>query len=331
VLAVLVLGASMGMLAPPVAAAERRCNGRAEYCDLRLDQYAFPTTHNSSASRQDGVLFPNQQYGMRRQLRDGIRGFQIDAFLGTRRRRAGIDAVFTDLNGIAKSRAVDAIGPAAVATATQIRRRLGAPPRNAHYDVYLCHNFCELGAVKMLDESKHLATFLDRHPGAVVFWVVQDELPAERLLPILRDSGLDRYLTTVDPARPLPTLGELVDSGRRLVIGLEHGDLGPELPNVFRSGLVQEVPYRYERVRALRPPESCRPLRGPPEAPLFQLNHWITPASRRASREVNQFEFLDRRARECARIRDRVPTLVAVDFYESGDLFRVARALNKER
>jgi hypothetical protein len=69
-------------------------------------------------------------------------------------------------------------------------------------------------------------------------------------------------------------------------------------------------------------------LRGIADAPLFQLNHWITPASRNASAEVNQYDFLIGRARACEEIRDRVPNLLAVDFYESGDLFRVTRALN---
>jgi hypothetical protein len=115
------------------------------------------------------------------------------------------------------------------------------------------------------------------------------------------------------------------------VVGLEHGDLGPQIPNVFTGGLVQEAPYRYDRVRELKPPESCRPLRGSSDAPLFQLNHWITPASRPASADVNAYAFLDRRARACARIRDRVPTLVAVDFYEVGDVFGVTRALNASR
>jgi hypothetical protein len=46
---------------------------------------------------------------------------------------------------------------------------------------------------------------------------------------------------------------------------------------------------------------------------------------------VTQIAVLDRRARECARIRDRQPTLVAVDVYEVGDLFRVTRALNENR
>ena len=35
------------------------------------------------------------------------------------------------------------------------------------------------------------------------------------------------------------------------------------------------------------------------------------------------------RMRECRRIRDHFPNLVAVDFYRQGDLFRVVDTLNR--
>lgn len=323
----------LGVAPMPVATASRprRCNGRVEYCALRLDQVALPTTHNSMAARDAGVRFPNQQRTMARQLQDGIRGFQIDAFLGSTRRLAGRRVVVTDLSGVAQATITDTVGPRAAEAAERIRRRAGGPSRDARREVYLCHNYCELGAVSMLDESRELARFLQRHRDEVVVWVIQDELPADRLLPVLLESGLDRFVARLDPHQPLPTLGAMVDADRRLVVGLENGDLGPQIPNVFDSGLVQEVPYRYESARDLKAPDACQALRGSADAPLFQFNHWVTPASSRAAHEVNRFAFLDARARRCERERHRVPNLVAVDFYESGDLFRVSRNLNERQ
>ena len=61
---------------------------------------------------------------------------------------------------------------------------------------------------------------------------------------------------------------------------------------------------------------------------MFQLNHWVTPASRSAARQINAQPFLLGRAERCERERKLVPTLVAVDFYKSGDLFRVVEELN---
>ena len=52
--------------------------------------------------------------------------------------------------------------------ALQFRAVVGPPPANAREDVYLCHNFCELGAVKMSEEVEILRRFLERNPTEVI-------------------------------------------------------------------------------------------------------------------------------------------------------------------
>jgi hypothetical protein len=46
---------------------------------------------------------------------------------------------------------------------------------------------------------------------------------------------------------------------------------------------------------------------------------------------VNAYDFLMPRARRCLRERHRLPNLVAVDFYRTGDLLAVVGELNRER
>jgi hypothetical protein len=43
---------------------------------------------------------------------------------------------------------------------------------------------------------------------------------------------------------------------------------------------------------------------------------------------VNAYDFLLERARRCERIRGLMPNLVAVDFYDRGDLVAVVDELN---
>jgi hypothetical protein len=78
-------------------------------------------------------------------------------------------------------------------------------------------------------------------------------------------------------------------------------------------------------------PAGCRPNRGPANAPLFLVNHWITtdplPLPSNAEK-VNAYAPLMRRLRECQRIRHHIPSLVAVDFYRRGDLLRAVDTLN---
>jgi len=54
------------------------CNGAPELCDRRFDQVAYATTHNAMSNVENGFAGPNQQYGVTRQLEDGVRGFMLD-------------------------------------------------------------------------------------------------------------------------------------------------------------------------------------------------------------------------------------------------------------
>jgi hypothetical protein len=326
----LALGAAayLALARPATHAGTLACNGRVEYCTRRLDQLALPTTHNAMATAADGFLLPNQERGVARQLRDGVRAFQIDAYLGSIRMDGTVRRVYTDLTEEKVRTIADAVGPELAARALTFRTVMGPPPEHARQDVYLCHNFCELGATKMSSTLRSHRRFLEQHPRDVLMVVIQDELPAERLLPVLREAGLDPYLATIDPARPLPMLEALIATGQRLIVGLEHGDLGPRIPNVFAGGLVQETPFDFRTVDALLAPDTCRPLRGRADAPLFQFNHWVTPASLNAARLVNAAAVLGERADRCRRERGLLPNLVAVDFYETGGLFAVVERLN---
>ena len=52
------------------------------------------------------------------------------------------------------------------------------------------------------------------------------------------------------------------------------------------------------------------------------------PRSPDTAAKVNDFEFLKRGARECERRRGLLPNIVAVDYYDQGDLEEVTRVLN---
>jgi hypothetical protein len=298
----------------------RTCNGLTRLCGRSLGDVAFATTHNSMASSADGFRPPNQRRTIAAQLAHGIRGFQIDAFFGTPRK----GHVYTDLSGPLGQAAE--LPPHLVTVARAIHRRLGAPPAGTPYDVYLCHVFCELGAVPMLDEMRTMREFLETHPREVLVMVVEDYVPPERLAAVMRDAGLGSMLLAVIPGAPLPTLGAMLATGKRVLVTLENGDGGPTMPNAF-SGLVQETPFTFRRPRNLEAASSCATNRGLPGSPVFQFNHWVTPAESITARRVNSSVLRERVAR-CMTERDRAPTLVAVDFAEDGDLLRVVDTIN---
>jgi len=54
------------------------CNGSVDLCAKRFDEVAYPTTHNSMSNAEDGWQSPNQDFNLKRQLDDGIRGLMLD-------------------------------------------------------------------------------------------------------------------------------------------------------------------------------------------------------------------------------------------------------------
>ncbi len=90
---------------------------------------------------------------------------------------------------------------------------------------------------------------------------------------------------------------------------------------------VQETPYTFHKPAEF----TCRANRGGTDGELFQINHWIetTPAPRPSNAEVvNAYDALMGRARACRQERGMIPNIIAVDFYRTGELFRVVNELN---
>jgi hypothetical protein len=159
--------------------------------------------------------------------------------------------------------------------------------------------------------------------------------PAD-LVGAVNDAGLGDFVSDAGADGDWPTLREMIDSGRRLVFLAEnHAGAAPWYRLAYKS-LTEETPFSFGRVALLNDPAnvaaSCRPNRGPKRAPLFLVNHWIStdPVPRPSdASKVNAYGPLLRRVQECARIRDHVANLVAINFYKRGDAFRVVDTMNR--
>jgi hypothetical protein len=127
----------------------------------------------------------------------------------------------------------------------------------------------------------------------------------------------------------------MIRANRRVVFLAENHAGGASWYQPAYAKITEETPYTFKKVAQLvdagELAASCRPNRGPPSAPSFLINHWIStdpvPLPSNAAK-VNAYEPLLRRARTCQRIRDHLPNLLAVNFYRRGDLFKVVETLN---
>ncbi len=360
-------------------AAERRCNGSAELCDRTIDRVAFPGSHNSmSSSTEAGWLFAEQSTAIPAQLEYGIRALLVKTHYGIPSgvTLTGTDLVVTDRQAelAVNPRAVEAALPPGTAERAA-RMATGATVDPAKRDVYLCHVYCEYGATRFLTALQDVERFLDRHPNEVVILFVGNYVSTEDTRRVLEQAGLADRLYEYDPAAPPPTLGQIIDAGKNVVMLSEFSGPPPGWNN-DGYGLFQDTPYTFTDAEQLlvpgaagyrptgttydlgavddtvvepdtaRPsattlawgPEwtgvpSCRPNRGTPASPLFQVNHWVTPAGAAPTvaqaRVVNAYDVLMPRVRACMAERDRFPTIVGVNFATTGDLLRVVDELNE--
>jgi hypothetical protein len=56
------------------------CNGHEELCERDYDEVAYPMAHNAMSNAEAGWIAPNQNFGITRQLNDGIRGLMLDTY-----------------------------------------------------------------------------------------------------------------------------------------------------------------------------------------------------------------------------------------------------------
>ncbi|WP_028058096.1 PI-PLC domain-containing protein [Candidatus Solirubrobacter pratensis] len=335
--ALLVAGSAGAFVAAGGAAAPGpavdACNGAVALCDRPLDQVVLPATHNAMSAPLPGWASAEQDRSIGGQLEDGIRGLLVDTHYADRLPDGRVRTYFGTDAQLRRTAQQDGVSEASIQAALRLRERLGFRGEGER-GMYLCHTFCELGATPLADALKDIHDFLATHPSDVVVVINQDYVTPADYVKAVGDAGLVPYAFSGDPATT--TLGQMIDSGRRLMLLAEnHAGAAPWYRLAYAS-LTEETPYTFKSARLLTDradlPASCKANRGPAKAPLFLINHWVStdPIPRPSdAAKVNAYAPLLARAQECERLRHHLPNLLAVNFYKRGDLFRVVDTLNR--
>jgi hypothetical protein len=142
-------------------------------------------------------------------------------------------------------------------------------------------------------------------------------------------AGLERHVAELNRDEPLPTLGELVRDDKRVVVLTEKDADGTVPWYLDGFSFVQDTPLGAERRDQL----SCRLERGTTDSPLLMLNHWadLFPPRLQANRPFQRGDFILERARRCSLQRGLPVNLIAVDFYDQGDLIETVADLNRQQ
>ena len=311
-----------GVLAVPSASG---CNGHVLLCDRRFDSIAIAATHNSMSNIEDEFLLVNHSKGIIPQLEAGYRGLLIDLYYGIDSEWAPV--VVTDLTTFTseeREQLVKQLGEAVVQSAEELSQRdLRDLDIGYTRGVYLCHQHCEIGSTRFSTALEGIRGWLEDNPREVLLIIIEDHVTAEDVADAFQEAGLAAYLHTQAIDAPWPTLLEMIDSGRRLVVMAENDTGGaPWHHDAFT--FIQDTPHTFETVDQF----NCAPHRGRPDSPLFMINHWVTPAVAETGAIVNSAQVLNQRIALCQEERGSVPNIIGVDFYDQGDALAVVAALN---
>lgn len=300
-----VVGVAMTLDSSEPAEATTGCNGHVELCDKRIDEIVFPGSHNAMSSTELGWDLALQSGDIIAQLDHGIRALLIDTH-------------YWDDSGTVE-------GGEDTAAAVVIEAALAeSTPQPG---TWLCHGFCALGATNLEAALADIGLWLDANPREVLMIVVQDEISTADTLQAFEAGALAGIVHNHRPGTAWPTLAKLIaDNERVLVYAENEGEPESWYQNVWDSAFT-ETPFTF----ALRSDFNCDPNRGDPDNPLLLINHWLTTGIpiQESAAAVNSRDSLLDRVEQCQAERGRLPTILATDFVQTGDLITVVDELNQ--
>ena len=195
-----------------------------------------------------------------------------------------------------------------------------------HYEqgeVMLCHSHCSLGRAPLSRVLGQIKGFLDTHPREVVAIEFESYVKAEDAAAVFDAAGLSS-LAYAPPGTdaPWPTLGQMIDSNKRLVVlsgNAAHG------PNWFldESAFLGASPWYHEKISGF----TCG---DPAGKPLYLLSHFLYGPHPHPglARKANQKKVIVGRALDCWRQTGRRPNIIMVDFASVGDVTAAVDTLN---
>ncbi|KAI1938734.1 hypothetical protein LOZ12_004055 [Ophidiomyces ophidiicola] len=288
----------LAWLLPTGLFAQSRCNGRSEYCDRRYADVRFVGAHNSPFV---GFLPQhNQEISVTKQLDLGIRYLQGQTRIHPEKKT---------LN--------------------------------------MCHTSCLLEDAGPVE--KFLGTigkWLDSHPDEVVTLLLTngDFVDISRFDDVFDKSGIKEHVFVPSsspgtlPIDSWPTLGEIIKSGKRLIVFLDYKADASKFPYIL-----DEFAYYFETPFSTTDPKfaQCkidRPPNASPDGRLYLLNHTLNvdvfgviipdrlkaPKTNAARGEGSIGAHIDL----CNSIYNRKPNVVLLDYINHGQVMKAQDQLN---
>lgn len=297
------------------------CNGRADLCDRPYNRVTFPATHDSYAASEyvpqsiwsflplyklvAKLGFVDQDFGITRQLNDGIRALDLRLLPDTRggyqlcHAKHGICQLEMDFLLAFLRNPEAAFNEASLAFSTPDRV------------------FAEL------------AQFLASHRDEVVTLSVQiRETPEFVFTGLLERHGLTQYLHTHTPETAWATLREMIKNNQRLVVLWDQPTSGAFLSSDdFVLGMGAGWADKWTIESVVNECEDIDPKKVKVDS-IFELSHHMSMSAASLAQPGFNTSALQLHAFKCIQKYHLSPTLINVDLYDTSSLFKVVNDVN---
>ena len=218
-----------------------------------------------------------------------------------------------------------------------ITRQLNDGVRALMLDVYdmggvptVYHGSHYLGYVPLLTNLSEIKQFLDNNPNEVVSIIFESYATADAIEEVFIQAGLTTYLYTHDIYNEWPTLQEMINNNKRLIVFSDRDDADQgQLWYHYVWDFAVETHYSIHYADSF----NCDFNRGDAQNPLFIFNHFITNnfgfGLAAEAEIINTLPFFYNRVIECQLEHNKFPNFITVDFYEKGHCIDVLNALNQ--
>ena len=189
---------------------------------------------------------------------------------------------------------------------------------------YVCHGNCKAGKVGLSTMLKEIGGWLKANTEQVVTINWENGVSAQQMKDAVKAAGIAEMLYVHGKASDAwPTLRTMIDRGKRLVFFTSsNADDSWGFHSV--SGFTWENGYAAKRTADF----ACKQRYG--QGPVFTLNHFLTDplGAPHLAKKANTKANIVAHATKCQAEVKLMPTFIAVDWYELGDVFDAVRALN---
>jgi len=215
-------------------------------------------------------------------------------------------------------------------------------------DIHFCHTSCALyDGGKVVNYLGRVKRFLDRHPNEVLTIIIAnpEKLSASVWKPVFESSGL-ADMAYIPPQVPMtredwPTLKEMLDSGKRVVVfidkGAEEENPIPYLNSQFTMMWEDQYdptnsafPCKVDRTSGpLLPSQQLNLANHNLNVDLMPIGRGIRFPDRLNTPRTNSVYSIMSHAKHCAPlVNDQYPNFVLVDFVNVGQAVRAVAQLN---